>query len=181
MSAPARAGTGTSTLPVGTVVGGRFRMQGFLRSESGTDVYQAIDSQGGAAVFLRLLSEAPATRAVLDADLARVARIQHKNVTQLVAAGDYAGMLFVATEAEDGHTLRELIEAQRSQGKTIGLAYARTLLGHVVNALDGVRSVSAHGGLNPECIWVTRSGRVKVSDLGLARGLPALARRGGPP
>src|SRR3954464_15641276 len=111
MSAPARAGTGTSTpLPVGTVVGGRFRIQGFLRSEAGTDVYQAIDSQGGTAVFLRLLSESPATRAVLDADLSRVARVQHKNITQLVAAGDYAGMLFIATEAEDGHTLRELID-----------------------------------------------------------------------
>jgi hypothetical protein len=184
MSAPARAGTGGSSnpLPVGTVVAGRFRVQGFLRSEGGTDVYQAIDSQGGGAVLLRLLSEAPTARAVLEADLAKAARLDHKNLTHLAAVGDYAGMLFLAAEVEDGHTLRELIEAQRAQGKTIGLSYARTLLGHVANGLDGAsHAAMAHGALNPACIWITRAGRVKVSDLGLARGLPALARRGGPP
>ena len=182
MSAPARAGTGgTSTpLPVGTVVGGRFRIQGFLRSEAGTDLYRAIDSQGGAAVLLRVLSEAPAARAVLDADLAKVLRLQHKNLTQLVAVGDYAGMLFLVAEAEDGHTLRELVEAQRSQSKTIGLSYGRTLLGHVTHGLEAAYEAMAHGGLNPDRIWVTRAGRVKVSDLGLTRGLPALARKGGP-
>jgi protein kinase-like protein len=184
MSAPARAGTGGSSnpLPVGTVVAGRFRIQGFLRSEGGTDVYQAIDSQGGGAVLLRLLSEAPTARAVLEADLAKAARLDHKNLTHVAAVGDYAGMLFLAAEVEDGHTLRELIEAQRAQGKTIGLAYARTLLGHVANGLEGAaQAAMPHGALNPACIWITRAGRVKVSDLGLARGLPALARRGGPP
>jgi hypothetical protein len=182
MSAPARAGTGgTATpLPLGTVVGGRFRIQSFVRSEAGTDLYRAIDSQGGGAVLLRVLSEAPAARAVLDADLAKVARLQHKNLTQLVAVGDYAGMLFLAAEAEDGHTLRDLIEAQRSQSKTIGLAYARTLLGHVTHGLEAAYQAMPHGGLHPERIWVTRAGRVKVSDLGLTRGLPALARKGGP-
>jgi hypothetical protein len=183
MSAPARAGTGgtAAPLPLGTVVGGRFRIQSFVRSEAGTDLYRAIDSQGGAAVLLRVLSEAPAARAVLDADLAKVARLQHKNLTQLVAVGDYAGMLFLAAEAEDGHTLRELIEAQRSQSKTIGLAYARTLLGHVTHGLEAAYQAMPHGGLHPDRIWVTRAGRVKVSDLGLTRGLPALARKGGPP
>ena len=36
MSAPARAGTGgtAAPLPLGTVVGGRFRIQSFVRSES---------------------------------------------------------------------------------------------------------------------------------------------------
>lgn len=183
MSAPARAGTGgTSTpLPLGTVVGGRFRIQSFVRSEAGTDLYRAIDSQGGAAVLLRVLSEAPTARAVLDADLAKAARLQHKNLTHLVGVGDYAGMLFLAAEAEDGHTLRELVEAQRSQGKTIGLSYARTLLGHVTHGLEAAYQAMPHGGLHPERIWVTRGGRVKVSDLGLTRGLPALARKGGPP
>jgi hypothetical protein len=183
MSAPARAGTGgTSTpLPLGTVVGGRFRIQSFVRSEAGTDLYRAIDGQGGAAVLLRVLSEAPAARAVLDADLAKAARLQHKNLTHLVAVGDYAGMLFLAAEAEDGHTLRELVEAQRSQSKTIGLSYARTLLGHVTHGLEAAYQAMPHGGLHPDRIWVTRGGRVKVSDLGLTRGLPALARKGGPP
>jgi serine/threonine protein kinase len=182
MSAPARAGTGGTSppLPLGTVVGGRFRIQSFLRSEGGTDLYRAVDSQGGGAVILRVLSEAPQARAVLDADLAKAARLEHKNLTRIVAVGDYAGMLFIAAEAEDGHTLRDLIEAQRSQSKTVGLSYARTLLGHVTHGLEAAYQVMPHGGLTPDRIWVTRAGRVKVSDLGLTRGLPVLARKGSP-
>jgi serine/threonine-protein kinase len=38
----------------------------------------------------------------------------------------------------------------------------------------------AHGALNPAAIWVNKAGRVKVADLGLARTLPMLARRGAP-
>jgi serine/threonine protein kinase len=182
MSATARVGTGGSAtpLPVGTVVATRFRIQGFLRTEGGTDVYQALDSQGGASVVLRILSQTPQARAVLESDLGKVARLKHKNLTQLAAVGDFAGMLYIATESEDGHSLRELVDAQRTQGKTVGLPYARTLLGHIANALDGGTSALAHGGLNPACIWITRAGRVKVSDLGLTRGLPAMARRGSP-
>jgi serine/threonine protein kinase len=182
MSATARVGSGGSAtpLPVGTVVATRFRIQGFLRAEAGTDVYQAVDSQGGATVLLRILSQPPPARAVLEADLGKVARLKHKNLTNLVAVGDYAGMLFIAAEAEDGHSLRELIDAQRSQGKTVGLPYASTLLGHVANGLEGGAGAMPHGGLNPACIWITRGGRVKVSDLGLTRGLPGMARRGSP-
>src|SRR5262245_49921697 len=38
----------------------------------------------------------------------------------------------------------------------------------------------AHGGVNPACIWVSPAGRVRLADVGLQRGLPALAWRGGP-
>jgi eukaryotic-like serine/threonine-protein kinase len=180
MSVTARAGSTSSPLPLGTVVGGRFRIQGFVRTEAGTDLYQATDSQGGAAVLLRILPENPASRGVLEADLQRVARLRHKNLTAVVAVGDYAGMLYFAVEADDGHTLRELIEAQKSQGKTIGMSYAQTLLGHIAYGLDALYPAMPHGGINPDAIFITRNGRVKVGGLGLASGLPALARRGAP-
>jgi len=50
----------------------------------------------------------------------------------------------------------------------------------VANALDSVHSALIHGGVNPAAIRVTGAGRVKLTDLGLSRALPALARRGGP-
>jgi serine/threonine-protein kinase len=50
----------------------------------------------------------------------------------------------------------------------------------VANALDTVHSALIHGGVNPAAIRITSAGRVKLTDLGLSRALPALARRGGP-
>ncbi len=180
MPAPASAPAGNAPgLPVGAVVGGRFRIDAHLRSEAGTDLYRATDGQGGATVLLRLVGAAPpAVRAALEADLARAGRVQHKNLAAVLATGDYAGQLFVAAETEEAHTLRELVDAQASQHKTVGLASAQTLLGHVAFALEELHKVMPHGGLHPASVWVTRTGRVKVGDLGLPRGLPGLARRG---
>jgi len=172
---------GQTAFVPGTVVGGRFRIQAFLRSEGGTGVYQAVDNQGGAPAHLRVIpSPAPPLRVAIETQMGRLACLEHKNLCAILAVGDYAGQLFVATAAEDGHTLRELIDTRRAQGQAIGLAYAQTLLGHIANALEEIYRVTPHGALNPVSIFITRSGRVKVMDAGLTAALPALAWRGGP-
>jgi hypothetical protein len=61
-----------------------------------------------------------------------------------------------------------------------GLLGASNLVAHLSNALEYARRVTAHGALNPAIIWVNRAGRVKVSGLGLASGIPGLARHGTP-
>jgi serine/threonine-protein kinase len=98
----------------------------------------------------------------------------------LVAWGIEGDHVYVATEASDGASLRQLIDARHSDGGVIGLTHAHILLGHVVNGLDTAHSALVHGGINPAAIRVTSAGRVKLTDLGLSRALPALTRRGGP-
>lgn len=168
-------------MPVGHVVEDRFRIQAFLRSEAGTDLYQAVDSQGGAMVFMRFLNAPPSARPMLESDVTKAAGIAHHNLSSIVAFGAYQGVFWVANDAEDAHSLRDVIEAKRAQGQAVGATYAQTMLGHVANALEEAHKVMPHGCLSPESIWVTRAGRVKVGDLGFVRAFPALARRGGPP
>ena len=88
--------------------------------------------------------------------------------------------LLVAYEWQDGHTLRDIIDAHRRNGETLDVTRAHTLLGHAAAGLSHAHAQLVHGGLSPETIWLTASGRVKVSDLGLSAGLPAFAQRGGP-
>jgi serine/threonine protein kinase len=88
--------------------------------------------------------------------------------------------LLVAYEWQEGHTLRDVIDAHRRKGETVDATSAHTLLGHVAAGLGHAHGVLVHGGVNPEAIWLTSSGRVKVGDLGLSAGLPAFAQRGGP-
>ena len=167
-------------IAAGTLVGGRFQIQRFLGEECGSDVYQAQDSQGGASVSLRVFTAKGMTLSAAEADLVQAARVPHKNLATLVAWGLDGNHVYVASEAVDGASLRQIFDARRNEGNVIGLNHAHVLLGHVANALDSVHSALIHGGVNPAAIRVTGAGRVKLTDLGLSRALPALARRGGP-
>ncbi len=167
-------------IAAGVLVGGRFQVQRFVAEECGSETYQAQDSEGGASVSLRVFSAKGMPRTVAETDLGKAAGIPHKNLATLVAWGIEGDRVYVASEATDGATLRQLIDARRGGGGVIGLTHAHILLGHVVNALDTVHSSLVHGGINPAAIKVTSAGRVKLTDLGLSRALPALTRRGGP-
>jgi serine/threonine-protein kinase len=167
-------------IAAGVLVGGRFQIQSFVGEEGGTEVYQAQDSQGGSRVALRVFSADGMTRTAAEADLGQAARVAHKNLATLVAWGQEGDRVYVATESADGASLRQILDARRRDGGVIGLTHAHVLLGHVANALDTVHSTLVHGGVNPTAIRITSAGRVKLTDLGLSRALPALARRGGP-
>jgi len=170
----------TNQIAAGVLVGGRFQIQRFLTEEGGSDVYQAQDSQGGASVALRVFSSKGTARTVAEADLGQAAGVPHKNLATLIAWGFEGDRVYVASESTDGATLRQLIDSRRQGGGVIGLTHAHVLLGHVINALDTVHATMVHGGINPSAIKVTSGGRVKLTDLGLSRVLPGLARRGGP-
>ena len=167
-------------IAAGALVGGRFQIQSFVAEECGSEIYQAQDSEGGASVALRIFSTKGMPRTVAETDLGKASGVPHKNLATLVAWGTEGDRVYVASEATDGATLRQLIDARRNDGGVIGLTHAHILLGHVINALDTVHSALVHGGINPSAIRVTSAGRVKLTDLGLSRALPALTRRGGP-
>jgi len=166
-------------IAAGVLVGGRFQVQRFISEEGGSDVYQAQDSQGGALVALRVFNAKSTTRTVAETDLGQASGVPHKNLATLIAWGFEGDRAYVASEATDGATLRQLIDARRKDGGVIGLTHAHVLLGHVINALDTVHATMIHGGINPSAIKVTSGGRVKLTDLGLSRALPGLVRRGG--
>jgi hypothetical protein len=94
--------------------------------------------------------------------------------------GREADFYFIATELLDGQTLREFIDGKRGEGRGVSFRGACNLVTHITNALEKAATFMPHGGLNPANVWVNKAGRVKVADLGLARTLPQLARRGAP-
>ena len=120
MSDPARIGDvsgAAGPLPPGTLVGNRFRVKAHLRTEGETELYRASDAQSGDDVALRMMRPSGPVRAVLERELAKAQRLgPHKNVAGVVAVIREGDQLLVAQEWPDGHTLREVIDAQRKQG-----------------------------------------------------------------
>lgn len=168
----------TSPLPNATVVGGRFQIQAFVATEVGTELYQAIDSGDGTPVLLRLFACPQAARPALEADLASAAEVKHKNLQAIVAWGYEGSRVYVATEAADGASLKEIIAARKAQNQVVGLPHAHVLLGHAANGVEASYPGLCHGGIHPGAIRLNSAGRIKVMNLGLTRVLPAMARDG---
>jgi len=162
-------------LPLATVIGGRFQIQSFVRAEAGTELYEATDTHDNAPAALRLFQCPAAARPILEGDLTHAASFTHKNLCALLAWGYEGNRVYVATEAPDGATLRQIVNSRRSQNQVVGLAHAHVLLGHAANAVEAAYPHVCHGGIHPGAIRLGSSGRVRVANLGLTRALPSLA------
>ena len=167
---------------MGATVGGRFRIEGLLFQVAASQTYRAADlsHRNAAAVRVIPLRVLGASAAQLETDVENASALVHKNLIEVLTVGREADFFYIATELLDGQTLREFIDGKKREGRNVSFRGACNLVTHVANGLERAASSMPHGGLNPVTIWVNKAGRVKVADLGLARTLPMLARRGGP-
>jgi tetratricopeptide (TPR) repeat protein len=108
--------------------------------------------QGGAGA--RLLREAQA-----------MARLSHPNVITVHDVGTYGDQIFVAMEFVDGVTLRQWLAASARGWREVLEVYRR--------AGDGLAAAHAagliHRDFKPDNVLISRDGRVRVLDFGLAR------------
>src|SRR5450432_1314365 len=169
-------------LPVGTTIGARFRVEAPLFQDAVSQTYRAIDLGQGVPVAVRIVPMRilGAQAAQLEADIEKASAVIHKNLVEVLMVGREADFYFIATELLDGQTLREFIDGKRGEGRGVSFRGACNLVTHITNALEKAATFMPHGGLNPAAVWVNKAGRVKVAELGLARTLPPLARRGAP-
>jgi hypothetical protein len=176
LSAPA------GQIPPGSVIGGRFRIEGVLQQDAVSQTYRATDvtRSSPAAVRVIPMRALGPVAAQLETDIENASALVHKNLIEVLTAGREADFFFIATELLDGQTLREFIDGKRREGRNISFKGACNLITHVANGLERAAGFMPHGGLNPASVWVNKAGRVKVADLGLARTMPLLARRGAP-
>jgi serine/threonine protein kinase len=133
------------------------------------EVYRARDSRLGRDVALKILPDSFAR----DNDRLRrfeqesraVAALNHPNILAIHDVGEHNGTPFLVSELLEGETLREILsEGALSQRKTIdyGVQVAHGLAAaHEKNIV--------HRDLKPENLFVTRDGRVKILDFGLAK------------
>ncbi len=133
------------------------------------EVYRARDSKLHREVALKVIPSR------VDSDLATLDRFQreartaaalnHPHIVTIYAVEEFDGRVFLAMEFVDGHTLADLIP---SDGLPID-----TLLKHAIPLADALSAAHAHGithrDLKPSNVMVTKDGRVKVLDFGLAK------------
>jgi len=128
------------------------------------EVYRARDTRLGRDIALKVLPETVAHSVErqhrFEQEARTVASLNHPNIVALHDIGDEQGVAFIVTELVDGETLR---------GASYPLRKAIEIAAQIAEGLAAAHAVSiTHRDLKPENVMVTRDGRAKILDFGLA-------------
>jgi eukaryotic-like serine/threonine-protein kinase len=145
-------------------------------------VYAAYDPELERKIAIKLLrpagtGEREARRAHILAEARAMARLAHPNVVTVHEAGVVGEQMFIATELVEGVTLAEWLRSPRAP-RAIAAVFADAGCGLAAAHRAGV----VHCDFKPQNVLVSASGRVAVTDFGLARTdalEPALDGHGG--
>jgi Tol biopolymer transport system component len=133
------------------------------------EVYRARDTRLGRDVAIKVLPEALAH----DADRLRrfeqeartIAALNHPNILGIHDIGTHDGAPFLVSEFLEGQTLREKLVS--------GQMAVRHAIEYALGIAEGLAAAHekgiVHRDLKPENVFVTRDGRIKVLDFGLAK------------
>jgi hypothetical protein len=148
---------------------GPYEIQSLLGAGGMGEVYRARDTRLGRDVAIKVLPEAMAK----DADRLRrfeqeartIAALNHPNILGIHDIGTHEGSPFLVNELLEGQTLREKLQSgplpvRRATEYALGIAQ-----GLAAAHEKGI----VHRDLKPENVFITRDGRVKVLDFGLAK------------
>ncbi|MBL8914004.1 MAG: protein kinase [Archangium sp.] len=161
--------SGGGELGVGDTLA-RYRITSQLGSGGMGEVFLAIDPQLDRQVALKVLragdrSPSAVTRLLREAKA--MARVSHRNVVAVYDAGEFGEHPWVAMELIRGSTLRAWLEATPRSWHEI--------LKVLIEAGQGLAAAHAaslvHRDFKPENVLVADSGRVVVSDFGIASGV----------
>jgi serine/threonine protein kinase len=164
-------------LTAGTKIG-PYEIQSPLGAGGMGEVYRAKDSRLDRDVALKVLRPEiagdPDRRARFEREAKTVAALNHPNIVALFEVGNADGLAYTVSELVDGDSLRKQMRQEAMP--------VRQVVELATQLADGMAAAHAagivHRDLKPENIMVTRDGRVKILDFGLARVLPAGLGRG---
>jgi eukaryotic-like serine/threonine-protein kinase len=148
---------------------GPYEVLGALGAGGMGEVYRARDTRLGRDVALKVLpadvAADPERRRRFEREARAVAALNHPGVLAIHDVGDADGVFFIVTELLDGETVRARLargpvpcERVAEWGASVAEALAAAHAGGLV-----------HRDVKPENLFLTRDGRVKVLDFGLAK------------
>jgi serine/threonine protein kinase len=148
---------------------GPYEVATHIGSGSMGDVYLARDSRLRRSVALKVLPPAfasdPERVRRFEQEALAAAALNHPNILTVYDVGRQSDTTFVVSELLEGQPLRELLADGPLPVATV-VGYARQIAEGLAAAhTEGI----IHRDLKPENLFVTRDGRVKILDFGIAR------------
>jgi eukaryotic-like serine/threonine-protein kinase len=136
------------------------------------EVYRARDTQLGRVVAIKVLpsflSADPDRLRRFEQEARAAAALNHPNILVVFQLGTHDGVPYLVSELLEGSTLREPLQR--------GALPIRKAIDCGVQIARGLAAAHekgiVHRDLKPENVFVTKDGRMKILDFGLARLLP---------
>jgi hypothetical protein len=142
------------------------------------DAYRANGPTGAATIYVihAHIAQVPEVRdQIIAGTRAAAALPEHKHYVRTLAAGLTGDVLWIATEEVDGSLVRDMLIKKRQAG-TSGFGARGT--GNLIVGVAAALASAPHGALSSESVIVSRTGRVRVTDLALGAGTLAAMRAG---
>jgi serine/threonine-protein kinase len=158
----------------GELIDGRYQLLRQVANGGMASIYEAIDTRLDRKVAVKIMhphlaqDEAFVSRFIKEAKAA--AALSHPNIVAVMDQGwNQSGVpaVFLVMELIEGHTLREYLN---ERGK-FEIKDAINYLTPILSALSAAHTLGiVHRDIKPENILISKEGRVKIADFGLARG-----------
>ncbi len=157
---------------VGTVLGGRYRVQSTLGTGGMAVVYKAEDAILGRTVALKTLhrqyAEEPSFRARFKQEARAMASLDHHNIVKVYDISQDGEVPFIVAECVGGNDIGDLLSQNR--GAALNEEFTRRVAEQLLRALSYAhRRGIIHRDIKPSNILITHEGTVKVADFGIAR------------
>src|SRR5271156_102493 len=155
-------------LDAGTKLG-QYEIISPLGAGSMGEVYRARDARLDRDVAIKVLPELvsldPERLHRFEVEARAAAALNHPNILAVYQMGNYAGVPYLVTELLEGKTLTETIRR--------GALPLRKAIDFAIQIAHGLAAAHekgiVHRDLKPDNLFVTKDGRVKILDFGLAK------------
>ncbi|MCM2268748.1 MAG: serine/threonine protein kinase [Thermoanaerobaculia bacterium] len=154
---------------------GRYRITGELGRGAMGAVYRGVDPKLDRTVAIKMISSSMAGGDDRDEILARFerearvsARLQHPNVVAVYDVGAEGDELYLVMELIDGDTLSHRL----ARGQFPSVPEGLEMIAQAADALAAAHEAGIiHRDIKPGNLLITKSGRVKVTDFGVAKAV----------
>jgi beta-lactam-binding protein with PASTA domain/tRNA A-37 threonylcarbamoyl transferase component Bud32 len=157
---------------IGTILGGRYRLVELLGQGGMATIFRAHDNQLGRDVAVKLLrpeyGRDPDFGSRFRQEAQNAASLNHPNIVSVFDYGQDAAGPFIVMELVEGEDLATII---RRSGALPPRQAAR-IVAEAARALQAAHTSGiVHRDVKPGNILISRDGRVKVTDFGIARAV----------
>lgn len=157
-------------LSEGMIIGKRYEIISLVGSGGMADVYNANDTRLNRLVAIKVLKEEYSSDknfvVKFRGEAQSAAGLSHPNIVNVYDVGEEDGLYYIVMELVEGMTLKKFIERK-------GKLEVKEAVGIALQIASGMEAAHAkniiHRDIKPQNIIISKEGKVKVTDFGIAK------------